>query len=179
MEEKFFLPIFHTLPKSNKWTRTELFKQLQHEYRALRDHNFEDFMKVWNLLLGAQMVIERQGVLAFTRKGRHIARLNYPTFTLKHLEFHQEHGEEYMVRFTEDNGNETRKFFENLFTTNLENFIIALIFAGIVLSLSVFMGKGVMNTVFDASLNKIENELDQNMNKQLDQVDHSFQQNNK
>lgn len=171
VEEKFFLPILQTLPKSKFWSKIELLKQLQHEFRDLREHQLNDFNQAWNLLLEADIVAENIGVLSLTKKGRHVVRLNYATFTMKHYQFHLEHGAEYMIRFSGDNSAQTKNFFENLFTNNLENLVIALIFGFIVMSLSIFMGKGVMKTAFEPGINKLEQELEQNLNQQLDQVD--------
>lgn len=170
MEEKFFLPIFLTLPKSNGWTREQFFKQLQHEYRDLRVLSITDFDKVWKLMEKADMVVTRKNILGITRKGRHISRLNYSHFTMKHFEFHQEHGTEYMVRFQGGNSDESKRFFENMLNMDIENLLIAVAFGVIVLSLSVWMGKGIMKTAFNPGFDKIEKELDQHLEQQLNQA---------
>lgn len=169
MEEKFFLPIFQTLPKSNRWISKEFFKQLQHEYRDIRQHTFSDFEQVWKMMEEAGMVSERNGYLVLTKKGRHILRQNYNTFTMNHFNFHVEHGDEYVVRFGGDSS-QAKGFFENLLYSNIENLMIGLIFAAIVLGLSMFMGKGIMKTAFEPSIKHLENEIDRNMENSLDQA---------
>lgn len=106
MEEKFFNTIFMILPQSKEWTRPELFKQLQFEYVELRELTREDFDHALNLLIDANIINEKNEFLAFTKNGRHIQRLNYNNFTMKHLEFHREHGAEYMVRYGGDDTQE-------------------------------------------------------------------------
>lgn len=170
MEEKFFLPIFHTLPKSKHWIHKEFFKQLQFEYRDLREHTFADYEKVWKMMEDADMVGESKGHLILTKNGRHILRQNYPVFTTKHFKFHQEHGNEYLVRFQIKEQVNPKSIFERIVVRAIEKYTILLLFLGIVIALCLWIGKGLVDTVVAPATDRIERELDGNMKKNLDEA---------
>lgn len=117
----------------------------------------------------ANIVSERRGVLGLTKKGRFIARLNYASFTMKHLEFHEEHGEEYMVRFEGDNAAEARNFFINMLYNNFHEIMLGILFiAAFAVMVNFMVGK--TTGVFEPGFKKLENELDKNINQGLDQA---------